>query len=72
MNNEERDKWQMAKAGRKIDDVEEMEKGRCIQKKKWTPRKQQATALLSAHVSPAQLFTQFLLDSMSSAQPSSV
>lgn len=26
MNNEERDKWQMAKAGRKIDDVEEMEK----------------------------------------------
>lgn len=33
MNNEERDKSQIAKAGRKIDDVEEIEKGKCIQKK---------------------------------------
>lgn len=39
MNNEERDKCQIAKAGRKIDDVEEMEKGRCIQKKKMDTEK---------------------------------
>ena len=62
----------------KNDDVEEREKGKCIQKKdsevywhRGRHREQQA-ALLSAYVSPAQLLSLFLLDSVSSVQLSSV
>lgn len=63
--------------GKKTDDREGIEKGKCIQKiernRGWPDTQKAAgAALLSAYVSPAQLLALFLLDSMTSVQLSSV